>query len=1251
MDYIIVPTSKCLYQEWQLRLLKWSAEKVKQKGKIIFLVSHDQNHSSENPKFNFPGVEIIELPDWAKEWELKNNDWWGGIPNKYESVKWLTENKPFNPNDRLLFIDPDMIFTKSVDLYPKHNEVIGQEWGDFHAIENYPSNLDTSIMYPFSINFYTLKKIVKDYKEYCVSIRKNTNRWESEMWGLHYSLEKNNIKFTSLKDLGRCTVWNQDNSVNTSKIIHFPNKVESKDKENLFFKQDYTFSPEQKIEVNRGRNLTDKILLSNVDQERTDYIYEAKWNFPHLFKHYTGDKGYLFFQPWPGGFNNIRMSFEQAVCLAYLTDRILVLPPAYNMYLNEGENTLSDFFETENLGVKHISFEELCGIKNIEQNLDKLKEYSKVLNYDAVTNVINFEKVPVPSKFHKERSIINSEDVFDDSEIIYLDKNLLGTFHQTFYTKHETSLKQLIGKYIVYRNDLRDIAWQFINYIEDKSYYSIHVRRNDFQYKDLFISGEELYNNIKNLIPQGSKLYISTDSDDPNLFSTLKQNYQIIFYKDILSQLNVESFSDNWVPLIEQLICTRSIKFIGNENSTLSSYIYKLRCYMNDIEDKAYYLNTIPQSPSTSELFVFEKEYKGNWVREYRDIAFFDKSIIFVSIASYMDTQIFDTLKSLYEEVSNPNKVRVVVHLQDTEEQYQKILELDYPNLEVIFTPNTETKGAVWARNRIKDKYNNEAYFLGIDSHSRFKKNWDLILINQYISIEEPKVILSTYPNHFDVPDLDKEYLNLPYNAPLVVDKFLSEEGPDNRLKMKNLPSLKDYQVVDTNWVSAGFVFTKGEWVKKIKIPEQMVFSGEEDAQTYLSYLKGWNIKLTSEATIWHNYNYRSVEEVPYRIHNNEHHLQDNALEEINNLLFNQVYERSVEGLENYLGIKFKKPLEESKKEIITNNKDNTIFVSIASYRDKELIRTVKSCLSKAKYPEKIKIGICWQYDETENINELDNIPQLQIEKIYWKDVKGSVCWARKLIQDKFFNNENYYFQVDSHTLFEENWDEILINMYSSLPNPKSVISIGPPYYYDLRSEGALPPEDNCKVRYKEGILFDDELKIQKLDNVGGIHFMYGFLPAQDISKPIPSRHISAALLFTIGQWVKDVPYDDNLYFHGEEPTLTLRSYTHGYDLFNPNKFVAWHLKYLFPDRKRHWNTFPQETINQFVSKSNEYYAKIISGEEQGIYGIGKERTLKEWEIYSGVSFKDQKADPKVFNGYIPNPITIDNLEEWEKLK
>jgi hypothetical protein len=316
---------------------------------------------------------------------------------------------------------------------------------------------------------------------------------------------------------------------------------------------------------------------------------------------------------------------------------------------------------------------------------------------------------------------------------------------------------------------------------------------------------------------------------------------------------------------------------------------------------------------------------------------------------------------------------------------------------------------------------------------------------------------------------------------------------------------------------------------------------------------------------------------------------------------------------------------------------NNTIFISIASYRDKELIKTINSCLSKAKYPENIKIGVCWQYDEEEDITLLDNISNIHIHKVYWKDVEGSVCWARSLIQQKFFNDEDYYFQIDSHTLFAQDWDETLINMYDKLLTDKAVISVGPPYYYNLNAEGALPHLDWEPVEFIDNIHRDTTIYKQKLDALDSNGFMmFGFKPAEDISKPILARHISAALLFTTGQWVRDVPYDPNLYFQGEEGSLALRSFTNGYDIYNPNKLVCWHLKYNFPDRKRHWNTFDLNTINKLSGKSFEQYTKLINGEDLGNYGLGSIRSMNDWELYSGMSYVNKIAKPEAYEGKTP---------------
>jgi hypothetical protein len=147
---------------------------------------------------------------------------------------------------------------------------------------------------------------------------------------------------------------------------------------------------------------------------------------------------------------------------------------------------------------------------------------------------------------------------------------------------------------------------------------------------------------------------------------------------------------------------------------------------------------------------------------------------------------------------------------------------------------------------------------------------------------------------------------------------------------------------------------------------------------------------------------------------------------------------------------------------------------------------------------------------------------------------------------------------------------------------------------------------------------------------------MYGFLPAEDISKPIPARHISAALLFTTSEWVKEVPYDPNLYFHGEEGSLAIRSFTNGYDIYNPNKFVIWHSKYRFPDRKRHWNTFDEQIVSKMQVANNQRYQKIIRNEIEGIYGLGTKRNLEDWKNYSGIDFINDTASDDAYKGITP---------------
>ena len=53
---------------------------------------------------------------------------------------------------------------------------------------------------------------------------------------------------------------------------------------------------------------------------------------------------------------------------------------------------------------------------------------------------------------------------------------------------------------------------------------------------------------------------------------------------------------------------------------------------------------------------------------------------------------------------------------------------------------------------------------------------------------------------------------------------------------------------------------------------------------------------------------------------------------------------------------------------------------------------------------------------------------------------------------------------------------------------------------------------------------------------------------------------IAAGCLFTRGSFVKDVPYDQSLYFYGEELSIALRAFTRGYGIYHIPSTPIYHL-------------------------------------------------------------------------------------------
>ena len=296
--------------------------------------------------------------------------------------------------------------------------------------------------------------------------------------------------------------------------------------------------------------------------------------------------------------------------------------------------------------------------------------------------------------------------------------------------------------------------------------------------------------------------------------------------------------------------------------------------------------------------------------------------------------------------------------------------------------------------------------------------------------------------------------------------------------------------------------------------------------------------------------------------------------------------------------------------------KINTIFVQIASYRDPQLLLTIKDCIDKAKYPKNLRFGIAWQHsneDSWDDISEFKNDSRFSILDIDYKDSKGA-CWARNEIQ-QLYKEETYTLQLDSHHRFAQDWDKTMIDMIKGLQKSgykKPLITSYIPSF-DPDNDPAARVQTPWKMNFDrfipEGAVF--------------------FLPAtfdswDDASSPLPARFYSAHFAFTLGKFAKEVQHDPDYYFHGEEISIAVRAYTHGYDLFHPNKVVCWH-EYTRKGRTKQW-----DDDKEWGKRNSDCHLKNrklfgMDGEKQDIdfgkYGFGKVRTLKDYEKYAGLSF------------------------------
>ena len=309
----------------------------------------------------------------------------------------------------------------------------------------------------------------------------------------------------------------------------------------------------------------------------------------------------------------------------------------------------------------------------------------------------------------------------------------------------------------------------------------------------------------------------------------------------------------------------------------------------------------------------------------------------------------------------------------------------------------------------------------------------------------------------------------------------------------------------------------------------------------------------------------------------------------------------------------------------------------------------------KAKYPERVFVGICQQNAEGDDdcMDEVlepfaDNIRVVRISHF---DAQGPM-FARAVIEQSLYCGEMFYLQIDSHMLFIQDWDVVCIQQLAMCQSERPILTTYPNDFDRITRRHVILPNGLKKpigsvpptfIRFRE------------------FHERLGFLEQEkenfqtEPQYPQPSLFWAAGFSFTLGELISQVPYDPNcpFLFVGEEMGMSMRYYTHGWDFFAPGVNIVYHLM-----KRTYRNTFWEQVYQKNCvvddktrqeRKKREAFAvkrttELIQGKlsPNDPYGLGKARSIRDWEDFTGVSIQIKSASNRSFAGVSPKAMTTE---------
>eukprot|EP00578_Thalassiosira_sp_NH16_P021743 CAMPEP_0181089666 /NCGR_PEP_ID=MMETSP1071-20121207/7424_1 /TAXON_ID=35127 /ORGANISM="Thalassiosira sp., Strain NH16" /LENGTH=762 /DNA_ID=CAMNT_0023171629 /DNA_START=115 /DNA_END=2402 /DNA_ORIENTATION=+ len=273
---------------------------------------------------------------------------------------------------------------------------------------------------------------------------------------------------------------------------------------------------------------------------------------------------------------------------------------------------------------------------------------------------------------------------------------------------------------------------------------------------------------------------------------------------------------------------------------------------------------------------------------------------------------------------------------------------------------------------------------------------------------------------------------------------------------------------------------------------------------------------------------------------------------------------------------------------------DDSVFVSLASFRDYLLGDTLVGAFDTARHPDKLFVGAIVQNclglhpyegeegvqcrtgaqvvgknaqgrDQTKvsdappdrnGIEEFCNSPKHKkwcdsghVRVLYLHENESLGPAMARYYASKLWGGESYFMQVDSHLEFYQHWDELYVNELKATGSyPKSILSSYPPGFNKENDGQLMQSGAGTRLCTCEFSASDVESNIIRINTGVGYH--------GEEEHPTQIPFIAAGFFFASAGFLVDVPFDPYMpwCFMGEEIMLSMRAWTHGWDIYAPRK-------------------------------------------------------------------------------------------------